>query len=161
MMLIYQGNIFLVFPAIFGVLLFECYDGKWKIKELISSIVTCLVLCISFLITQFYNPAFEKYDERVMKEIIKSKTDMDCATGPLVNEYYKPLTEVWEVINFPYFIHDGADASCFHPWISTAFTVVLIMPLVVMLIVFWKKQLISLRMRLMQLWQNSYLQWSH
>lgn len=154
MMLIYQGNIFLVFPAIFGLMLFECIDEKWDIKELVSSAVTTIILCISFLVTQFYNPAFETHDERVMKELVKSKTDMSCATGPLVNEYYKPLKDVWEDINFHYFIHDGADASRFFPWISTAFTIVLIMPLVVLLIVFWKHQWRMYKDKGLSFWKN-------
>lgn len=153
-MLIYQGNIFLIFPAIFGILIFESYKEKWNIRELIDSIITIIIMCASFLITQFYNPAFKVHDERVMKELIKSKTDMSCATGPLVNEYYKPLSEVWEDINFHYFIHDGADSSRFFPWISTALTVLLIMPLVVLLVVFWKHQWRVYKEKGLGFWKN-------
>lgn len=154
MMLIYQGNIFLVFPAVFALCLFESYDEKWDIKQLVASAISVLIMCMGFLVTQFYNPAFETYDARVMKELIKSKTDMSCATGPLMNEYYQPLNEVWESINFPYFIHDGADHTRFLPWISTAFTVLLIMPLVVMLIVFWKHQWRMYKNKGLSFWKN-------
>lgn len=154
MMLIYQGNIFLVFPVVFALCLFESFDVKWNIRELVASAVSVLLMCAGFLVTQFYNPAFEIHDERVMKELVKSKTDMSCATGPLVNEYYKPLKDVWESLNLHFFIHDGADHTRFLPWISTAFTVLLLMPLVVILIVFWKHQWRNYKEKGLGFWKN-------
>ena len=139
MMLIYQGNIFLAFPGIFAIMISECAkDGKWSGKELCGTVITTAFTGFMFFFTQFYNPAFSDTNENALKEYIASKTDMEFASGPLIYEYFRPLKKTWETINYPYFSHEISD-SAFLPWIGTAFTALLMMPVIVLIAIFWKR----------------------
>lgn len=133
-MAIHQVFMFILFPIILALMIYNLYENKWKKNLLIGTIFVCCVVGISFLYFQFFSSInVPNVDDLVA--ILLKKTDLSYSVEylklPLVCEYFAPLKQKF----FGTMIY--ASKNLFNP-IVLFFTCIFFSPLFLIFRNIWK-----------------------
>lgn len=146
----YHGYLFLYFPILFALMIFEILkDSKFHLREFIYSCICWIFTAVSFLYFQFYSEIMFK-SENALIEYFSDKTDLTAMSDALHYEYFSNVSDAYRELC------KGFVTGHEYPREKSFLTMLLLLPLILIFASLWSKTFVLLKQKKQSIFQSYY-----